>query len=113
MECKLFVAIVLFVVILRICGVGSHISMCVVALIRPTVMVAILVKNLIASNLPDSPSQVTGLIYAEIADEESKDPTYASVGVATGKYTYNITTNSSYDTVMLQNMNPNVCCGNI
>ncbi len=43
--------------------------------------------------------------------EESKDPTYASVGVATGKYTYNITTNSSYDTVMLHNMNPNACYG--
>ncbi len=41
------------------------------------------------SNLPDPSSQVTGPIYAEITDEESKDPTYASVGVATGKYTYN------------------------
>ncbi len=52
-------------------------------------------------------------VYADITDEESKDPTYASVGVATGKYTYNITTNTSYDTVELQNMNPNVCYGNI
>ncbi len=43
-------------------------------------------------------------INAEITDEV---PTYASVGVATGKYTYIITTNSSCDTVMLQNMNPN------
>ncbi len=59
------------------------------------------------SNLPD---QVTGPIYAEIADEESKDPTYAIVGVATGKYTYNITANSSYNTVMLQSMN-NACYG--
>ncbi len=65
------------------------------------------------SNLPDDPSsQVTGPIYAEISDEQSEDPTYASVGVATGRYTYNITTNSSYDTVMLQNMNPNVCYSN-
>ncbi len=63
------------------------------------------------SNLPDPSSQVTGPIYAEITDEESKDPTYASVGVATGKYTYNITTNTSYDTVMLHNMNPNTCYG--
>ncbi len=62
------------------------------------------------SNLPDPSSQVTGPIYAEITDE---GPTYASVGVATGKYTYNITTNSSYDTVKLHNMNPNVCYGNI
>ncbi len=60
------------------------------------------------SNLPDPSSQVTGPIYAEITDEESKDP---SVGVATGKYTYNITTNTSYDTVILQNMNPNACYG--
>ncbi len=28
------------------------------------------------SNLPDPSSQVTGPIYAEITDEESKDPTY-------------------------------------
>ncbi len=60
---------------------------------------------------PDPSSQVTGPIYSEITDEESKDPTYASVGVATGKYTYNITTNTSYDTVMLQNMNSNACYG--
>ncbi len=58
------------------------------------------------NNPPDPSSQVTGPIYAEISDEESKDPTYASVGVATGKYTYNITTNTSYNTVMLHNMNP-------
>ncbi len=65
------------------------------------------------SNLPDLSSQlqVTGPTYAEITDEESKDPTYASVGVATGKYTYNITTNTSYDTVMLHNMDPNSCYG--
>ncbi len=63
------------------------------------------------SSLPGPSSQATAPIYAEITDEESKDPTYASVGVATGKYTYNITTNSSYDTVMLQNMNPNSCYG--
>ncbi len=63
------------------------------------------------SNLPDSSSQVTGPIYAEIPDEESKDPTYASVEVATGQYTYSITTNSSYDAVMLDNMNPNACYG--
>ncbi len=56
-------------------------------------------------------SNLPGPIYAEITAEESKDPTYASVGVATGKYTYNITTNTSYDTVMLQNMNPNTCYG--
>ncbi len=62
-------------------------------------------------NLPNPSSQVTGPIYAEITDEESKDPTYASVGVATGKYTYNITTNTSYDTVMLHSMNPNTCYG--
>ncbi len=54
---------------------------------------------------PDPSGQVTGPIYAEITDE---DPTYASVGVATGKYTYNITTNSSYNTVMLHNINPNI-----
>ncbi len=60
------------------------------------------------SNLPDPSSQVTAPIYAEITEEESKDPTYASVGVATGKYTYNITTNTSYDTVILQN---NACYG--
>ncbi len=46
--------------------------------------------------------------YSEITDEVQ---TYASVGVATGKYTYNITTNTSYDTVMLHNMNPNTCYG--
>ncbi len=63
------------------------------------------------SNLPDPSSQVTGAINAEITDEESKEPTYASVGVATGKYTYNITANSSYDTVMLHNMNTNACYG--
>ncbi len=63
------------------------------------------------SNPPDPSSQVTGSIYAEITDEESKEPTYTSVGVATGKYTYNITTNTSYDTVMLHNMNPNTCYG--
>ncbi len=57
------------------------------------------------SNLPDSSSQVSGPVYAEITDE---DPTYASVEVATGKYTYNITTNSSYNTVMLHNLNPNI-----
>ncbi len=62
-------------------------------------------------NLPDPSSQVTGPIYAEITDKESKDANYASVGEATGKYTYNITTNSSYDTVMLHNMNPNTCYG--
>ncbi len=56
----------------------------------------------------DPSTQVTGPIYAEITDEES---TYASVGVATGRYTYNITTNTSYDTVMLQNMNTNACYG--
>ncbi len=60
------------------------------------------------SNLPDPSSQVTGPIYPDITDEESNDPTYASVDVATGKYTYNITTNSSYNTVMLHNMNPNI-----
>ncbi len=63
------------------------------------------------SNLPDPSIQVTGPVYAEITNEETKDPTYASVGVATGKYTYNINTNSSYDTVMLHNMNPNACYG--
>ncbi len=47
----------------------------------------------------DPSSQVTGPIYSEITEKESKDPTYARVGVATGKYTYNITTNTSYDTV--------------
>ncbi len=31
------------------------------------------------SNLPDPSSQVTGPIYAEITDEESKDPTYMLV----------------------------------
>ena len=64
------------------------------------------------SYLPDPSSQVTGPTYAEITDDQSKeDPTYASVEVATGKYTYNITTNSSYDTVMLHNMNANECYG--
>ncbi len=63
------------------------------------------------SNLPDPSIQVTGPIYAEITDEETKDPTYASVGVATGKYTFNITSNSSYDTLMLHDMNPNTCYG--
>ncbi len=58
------------------------------------------------SNLPSPSSQVTGPIYAEITDEEFKDPTYASVDVATGKYTYNITTNTSYNTVILHNMDP-------
>ncbi len=71
--------------------------------------VAILVNNLIVTFLIH-PAKLLA-IYAEIADEESKDPTYASVGVATGKYTYNITTNTSYDTVMLHNMNPNTCYG--
>ncbi len=51
-------------------------------------------------------------MYAVIAYEDSKDPTYASVGVATDTPN-NITTNTSYDTVMLQNMNPNVCYGNV
>ncbi len=74
-------------------------------------------KNLSENNSEinvDIPNQVAGPnepMYADITDEESKDPTYASVGVATGKYTYNITTNTSYDTVMLHNMNPNVCYG--
>ena len=52
---------------------------------------------------PNLPSEETGPnepTYVEITDEESNDPTYASVGVATGKYTYNITTNTSYDTVI-------------
>ncbi len=64
-------------------------------------------------NNPNPLREETVPRYADITDEESKDPTYASVGVATGKYTYNITTNTSYDTVMLQNMNPNICYGNI
>ncbi len=63
------------------------------------------------SNLPDPSSQVTDPVYAEITDEESNDPTYASVEAATGKYTYSITTNSSYDTVMLHNMNLNASYG--
>ncbi len=63
------------------------------------------------NNLPDPSSQVTAPIYAEITDEESKDPTYASVGVATAKYTYNTNTNTSYDIVMLHNMNTNACYG--
>ncbi len=61
-------------------------------------------------NSPNSLSEETGPnepTYADITDKESKDPTYASVGGATGKYTYNINTNASYDTVMLHNMNPN------
>ncbi len=62
-------------------------------------------------NYPNPLREETVPMYAEITDEESKDPTYASVGVATGKYNYNITTNSSYDTVMLHNMNPNICYG--
>ncbi len=70
-------------------------------------MVAILVNNLIL--IP--PAKLLLQYMPEIADEESKDPTYASVGVATDRYTYNITTNSSYDTVMLHNMNPNTCYG--
>ena len=45
----------------------------------------------------------------EITDPELKDPSYATVGIATGKYTYNITTNTSYDTVVLHNMTPNAC----
>ncbi len=49
------------------------------------------------SNLPSEEPGPNEPTYAEI---ESKDPTYASVGVATGKYTYNITTNTSYDTVI-------------
>ncbi len=67
-------------------------------------------------NYPNPLSKETGPndpTYAEIPDDESKEPTYASVGVATGKYNYNITTNTSYDTVMLHNMNPNVCYGNV
>ena len=65
-------------------------------------------------NHPDPPTstQVTGPVYAEITDQESKHPSYATVGIATGKYTYNITTNTSYDTVMLHNMTPNACYGN-
>ncbi len=76
-------------------------------------MVAILqVNNLIVTFLIHPAKLLLfQLLYAEFADEESKDPSYASVGVATGKYTYNITTNSSYDTVMLQSMNPNSCYG--
>ncbi len=35
----------------------------------------------------DPSSQVTGPIYTEIPDRESKDANYASVGEATGKYT--------------------------
>ena len=63
-------------------------------------------------NHSDPPSQVTSPVYAEITDQESKDPCYATVGIATGKYTYNISTNTSYDTVMLHNMTPNACYGN-
>ena len=65
-------------------------------------------------NHPDPPmsAQVTGSVYAEITDQESNDPSYATVGIATGKYTYNITTNTSYDTVMLHNMTPNASYGN-
>ncbi len=59
------------------------------------------------SNLPGPSSQVTG----PTDDRSKEDPTYASVEVATGKYTYNITTNSSYHTVMLHNMNANECYG--
>ncbi len=53
-------------------------------------MVAIVqvANNLIVTFLTIQP--ITGPIYAEITDED-KDP---SVGVATGKYTYIITTNS-------------------
>ena len=64
-------------------------------------------------NYPNPLSEETGPMYADITDGESRDPAYASVGGATGKYTYNITTNTSYDTVKLNNMNPNVCYGNI
>ena len=64
-----------------------------------------------SDNHPDPPTstQVTGSVYAEITDQELKDQT---VGIATGKYTYNISTNTSYDTVMLHNMTPNACYGN-
>ena len=51
-------------------------------------------------------------MYAEITDQESMEPCYATVDIATGKYTYNITTNTSYDTVMLHNMTHNACYGN-
>ena len=60
-------------------------------------------------NHPDPPTQVTSAVYAEITNQESNDPSYATVGIATGKYTYNITTNTSYDTVMLHNITPNAC----
>ena len=64
-------------------------------------------------NHPDPPTQVTSpTVRAEITDQELKDPGYATVGIATGKYTYNVTTNTSYDIVMLHNMTPNACYGN-
>ena len=33
-------------------------------------------------NHPDPPNEVINPMYAEITDQESKDPTYASVGVS-------------------------------
>ncbi len=59
------------------------------------------------SNLPGPSSQVT----VPTDDRSKEDPTYASVELATGKYTYNITTNSSYHTVMLHNTNANASYG--
>ena len=62
---------------------------------------------------PSTSNQVTSAVYAEITDQELKDSSYATVGIAIGKYTYNITTNTSYDTVMLHNMTPNACYDNV
>ena len=64
------------------------------------------------SNLHDPSCQFTEAIYDEITDHETEDSTSnVNVGVVTGKYTLDITTNSSYDTMMLHNMNPNACYG--
>ena len=104
-------------------NVGGSISLFIIILTIAVVIVVLCIvitchhrsKNLSEDNyvtdIPNTSSLVTGPIYAEITDEELKDPTYASVGKATGKYTYNITTNTSYDTVILHSMNPNACYG--
>ncbi len=106
--------------------VGVSFSLFIIVLMVMTVIVVLCIvttrhhrsKNLSEDNadydkikvdIPNKSSQVTGPnepMYAEIIDKESKDPTYARVDVATGKYTYHITTNTSYNTVILHNMNP-------
>ncbi len=107
-------------IILPCSHVGVSFPLFIIVLMLMTVIVVLCIvttrhrrsKNLSEDNdkikvdIPNKSSQVTvpnEPMYAEIIDKESKN---AIVDVATGKYTYHITTNTSYNTVILHNMNP-------